>query len=226
MKEIMISFRQPQVENILAGLQTQHRVPVSKKFMQTMRLAAEIGEISYFMDNGFLHENDAAYLVDFAKYQPGDIMVVRERARLTNASSDYLENGHGECRFKYEADGAVTDYILVPERLKPIKIGNCVPNGCFKELARIKRKVLRVWYERVKDISEADILAEGIRKVSKDGELYKYCIYDHGDYSSVPWSEMPRSPKPVFADLWDSIYPGSWERNDWVECIEFERKQK
>jgi hypothetical protein len=75
-------------------------------------------------------------------------------------------------------------------------------------------------------MTEEDCLAEGIRKVSKDGELYKYCIYDHIDYSSVPWSEMPRSPKPVFDAIWNSCYPELMGDPHWRFAYTFERTEK
>jgi hypothetical protein len=32
--------------------------------------------------------------------------------------------------------------------------------------------------------------------------------------------------KEAFRVLWDSLYPGSWERNDWVLVTEFERTER
>ena len=34
------------------------------------------------------------------------------------------------------------------------------------------------------------------------------------------WAE---SCKLAFKDLWETIYPGSWDRNDWVFVYDFER---
>jgi hypothetical protein len=126
-------------------------------------------------------------------------MVVRERARLYHL--DFKRNQRIGI-FEYTADGTETDWVVIPPRIKDIQVNHCVPNGCFKELARIKRKVLRVWYERVQDISWDDCKAEGISWINKPGEGKTF--------------------KAEFHRLWESIYPGSWERNDWVECIEFE----
>lgn len=74
-----------------------------------------------------------------------------------------------------------------------------------KKFSRTKLEVKHIGVERIQDISIEDILAEGIKKVTKDGELHKYCFYDKGDYSSIPWSEMPTDPHLAFKDLWDSI---------------------
>jgi len=41
-------------------------------------------------------------------------------------------------------------------------------------------------------------------------------------------SEMVRAilegRKQGFLNIWRSIYPSSWERNDWAWCCEFERQ--
>ena len=34
------------------------------------------------------------------------------------------------------------------------------------------------------------------------------------------------SARELFRQLWESIYPGSWERNDWVWVTEFERTER
>jgi hypothetical protein len=58
--------------------------------------------------------------------------------------------------------------------------------------------LLRVWIERVQDISAADCIAEGTEYP-----------YPSGD------------PFVAFQHLWDRLYPGSWDRNDWVWCCEW-----
>lgn len=92
--------------------------------------------------------------------------------------------------------------------------------------ARFTPLVKRVWVERVQDITPEGALAEGIRAVTKDGTLTKFCVYDLGDHSSTPWASMRRDPREAFADLWDSIYAArglGWADNPWVWCCEFER---
>jgi hypothetical protein len=165
----------------------------------------------------------------------GDLLYVRERARLIKFNSGeisrpYLWNG-ADCRdvtgdFQFEADGSIFRRLVYPWRLKAMDLGHCCSNGCFKELARIWEEITGVGVERWQDITPEDCIAEGVRKVTKDGKLFKYCIYDKGDYSTVPWSDMPTSPIPVFRDLIKKTYPGSWERNDWVFAYTFKRIEK
>lgn len=85
--------------------------------------------------------------------------------------------------------------------------------------ARIVRPIMGVRVERLRDISEADAVAEGII----DGGC-ETC----GE-SSHPNPCGCSNPRPVYADafawLWDSIYADrglGWSVNPWVVVVEFE----
>jgi hypothetical protein len=83
-----------------------------------------------------------------------------------------------------------------------------------RRFSRILREVTEVRAQRVQDISEEDAIAEGVRAVTKDGKLTKYCIYDRHDHSSTPWADMPRMAIAAFRVLWDSI---NAERDPWPD---------
>lgn len=112
-----------------------------------------------------------------------------------------------------------------------------------KEAARIWLKVTDVRVERLREITEAQEKAEGIRGYSKDGNLYKYAVTDDWwiDYHNKHrksffggtwWQDMPRTAKDAFSYLWDSTIKKSdldrygWDANPWVWVIEFERCEK
>ena len=86
------------------------------------------------------------------------------------------------------------------------------------------KRVCRCWLEitdvrvqRIQEISEEDAKAEGIL----DGG----CL--NCGQSSLTKPQCCDSPSPSFRDSfcyeWKQIYPGSWERNDWVWCLSFKR---
>lgn len=202
------------VQNILAGRQTQDRRPmkVQPEFHNpTSHADSDYWGWSWRNGKDWFSGVTAKQLVggsglaheSRAKHKPGDILWLRERARLIEASLQ-VDGWFGI--FQYEADGARTNFIRIPDRIKKMKVGNCCPNGCFKELARKFIKVNRVWYERIQDISWDDCKAEGISWITKPGEGKTF--------------------KSEFRRLWDSIYPGSWDENIWTEAIEFEMCDK
>jgi hypothetical protein len=89
--------------------------------------------------------------------------------------------------------------------------------------SRITLTITDVRVQRPQDITAEDAMAEGIRKVTKDRNLHKFCVYDAGaDMSSTPWADMARQPVAAFAELFDRINgPGTWDRNPWVWALTF-----
>ena len=97
-----------------------------------------------------------------------------------------------------------------------------------KKHARIFLKVTNVGVERLQDISDEDCIKEGIVEVTKDNQVFKFCIYDKKDYSSTPWQDMPKNPQEVYKKLWNSTAKDGykWEDNPYVFVYEFERIEK
>ena len=61
--------------------------------------------------------------------------------------------------------------------------------------------------ERIQSITEDDCMAEGCR----------------GGHDSIPGYMFSATPKEHFWRTWESIYPGSWERNDFCWVIGFKK---
>lgn len=81
-----------------------------------------------------------------------------------------------------------------------------------KEDARIWLEITAIRVERVQDISIENIKAEG--------QTCGFCVAGNLD---PPCSVCKRN---WFKTFWNSIYPGSWERSDWVWVREFKRIEK
>jgi hypothetical protein len=150
---------------------------------------------------GYLDEYGEAVTLDtMLPAQPGDIMCARETMRVVKVG--FIG---AFVKLKYEADGHETELVDWPSRLKEKPtVGKCLSNGGPREFWRFKRPLTGVRIERIQSISEADAIAEGVER-------------DH---------EVPINPIDTFRDLWDSTYPGSWGRNDWVIVYEYERQAK
>lgn len=139
---------------------------------------------------------------------PGTLLWVRERMRV-------VELRGGAIRVRYEADGAESDWIAWPERLKGTpRLGHCLAYGGFREASRTLLKVSRIRVERLQDISEGDARAEGVAYCDEPG--HADCFYR----GTVGY-------RCAFERLWDSINgkrPGcSWEANSWVWVVDFVR---
>jgi hypothetical protein len=73
--------------------------------------------------------------------------------------------------------------------------------------SRITLEITGVRVERLQDISEADVIAEG---VSND--------------MPIVWQSGDDTPRGLFGELWESIHgEGSWDLNPWVWAIEFQK---
>jgi len=150
----------------------------------------------------------------FAKHKVNDILWIREPAKVL-IYEDY--DAHFEITYKF-ADGTVnslTMEILINEYgLKDYEFENKylskkymeqlkgIPNGCLKEMARYFVKIIDVRVERLKDISDEDIIREGVD------------IYDCDCHKLTN----------TFKNLWNSTAkaPYKWEDNPYVFVYEWE----
>lgn len=150
----------------------------------------------------------------------GDRIGVRERARVLG----YPEPG--KMRILYEADGK-EEVVKRPLRLRHVKVGNCIPNGCHREAVRTWLEITAVRVERLNEISEVDAIAEGILSVrSKEWDLKYFPVWREAFERALSDGVKPPlgpSPATAFSKLWESIYgPGSFD-DRWVWVVEFER---
>lgn len=204
MKERPIIFNGDMVRAILEGRKTQTRrvikpQPVFNSMFNEWR--TEKNRVAY--DTGELIFDS---FLDGCPYgQPGDELWVRETWQHCFAQ----DNVPIEKTIIYKAD--CPNYDATP----------CKPSihmpRCF---SRIQLKITDVRVERVQDIADEDIKAEGIREFTKDGNVMKYGL------EGWVWQTMPRTPRDAFKELWDLINAKrgySWDANPWVWAIEFER---
>lgn len=93
--------------------------------------------------------------------------------------------------------------------------------------SRITLEVTSVNVERLQSISEADAREEGLRGITKDGQLIKYGVPDRdglpgNDDCGWPWCEWRTDPREAFQKLWNTINgPGAWDQNPWVAAYTF-----
>jgi len=123
-----------------------------------------------------------------AKYQPGDVLWVREKTYGTPNGTDNQDlcyATHCPCGFSDEEHAQVKGWRS--------------PRFMPKEAARIFLKVTNVRVERLQDITDADILAEGFK-----------CREDF----------------IVFWNILNEKRGHGWNKNDWVYAYNFEKISK
>ncbi|HRZ96023.1 MAG TPA: hypothetical protein P5084_00590 [Paludibacter sp.] len=163
------------------------------------------------------------------KYEPGDILWVRETCGTTAIGNMYKAS------------------VCSPDVNKPLS-GWKPSIHMPKEAARIFLKVTNVRVERLQDVSEDDAVAEGIDRFENtlfnemrykdytDGkrrdkdfnrypEMAKEIGYSH--FGGNPWPDW-RDPISSFQTLWQSINAKKhpWESNPWVWVYTFKRIEK
>ena len=85
--------------------------------------------------------------------------------------------------------------------------------------SRITLEIVNVRVERLKSISEADAMAEGI-ELPENGTYRDYSVKpeDNEGY------DYCKSAVDSYRTLWEKINgPGSWDANPWVWVVEFKR---
>lgn len=160
MKERPILFSGAMVNAILSGAKTMTRrvVKPQPEYRENVSLAGQHGT---FAKGGWNLETDIG-LQFFIKSCPygkvGDRLWVRERMRVIDL--DYAPRA---VRVRYEADGSESTWIGYPDRLKGTpEIGKCLSYGGYREASRINLEITGVRVERLNEMSEEDVCAEGL----------------------------------------------------------------
>lgn len=211
MKERPIPLKAHEVRSILEGRQTQLRRVVRPQptergehinWRRYRVIGNEIVQEVQLVDGS--HRYERTIHCPFG--QPGDRLWVRE-----TWNSGWCD------KIIYRADGGSAKragYAKEPRWRPSIHMPRWA--------SRITLEITNVRVERLKEISEEDAKAEGVRAFTKDGVLKKFFIED-GDYT---WADAPRFPRTAFSMLWDSINLKrgfGWDANPWVWVIEFKK---
>jgi hypothetical protein len=217
-----IIFSTPMVQAILDGRKTQTRRAIKYDFESVYSAASQQGIMDKVCQYGEL-PSDAIewYAKNIAKpkYQPGDVLWVRETWTPFCVNKKSCRNAilaHPDYCYKATVDKDCVDKLGCKWR----------PSIHMpRDAARIFLRVTEVRAERLQEITEEDAIAEGISWL------------DEACYSNNGWTPTLYDPdsggSPVFRDgfiaLWDSINAKrgySWDTNPWVWVIEFERCDK
>ena len=224
-RELPILFSSPMVRAILDG-----RKSVTRRVIKPQPVLDNDGMWHWkdcqWMDGGLGFP--ASGIADHARYQPGDILWVRETWCKLWELDIRGQITEGTEAFYYAADG----YNPTPFNTFPDEDGFAGGRDCPRwspsihmprEAARLFLRVTDVRAERVQDVSVQDAKDEGIRVWASgciDGMHYG-CY--NGDKCV---NNVCTRPIDYFRELWDSINAKrgfGWDTNPWSWVYEFER---
>ncbi|WP_034949781.1 hypothetical protein [Erwinia oleae] len=218
MKERPILFSDQRVRALLSGQQTQTRRIMKS---QLMGPGQDNHEGCYGIDviNNHLQGNRVMGMENLSYHcpygQPGDRLWVRETWRGpiidANEVSDYERS---PTRFKnprycqYRADTSHFVDRADQEDQSGWQAGIHMPRWA----SRIDLEIARIRVEKIQDISEDDVMAEGVQT---DSHFLNNFFTMHNE---------PVSAKDAYRKQWALQYGGtSWEVNPWVWVIDFTR---
>lgn len=217
MKERPIIFNSEMVKAIIDGRKTITRrimkvQPESNQFGIRRIIAStkrsDSGKYHWTESNATgIHIRSAPFSCPFGVV--GDRLWVREKTKVIHILNDK------KAFVAYLADGEEAT-VPVPDRLKPIKPGYCLSNGCYREASRITLEITGVRVERLWDITEDDAKAEG-------------CTFEALRFKpgTREVEEMGHTAVYQFGVLWQSIYGAdSWQANPFVWVIAFKRVEE
>lgn len=202
-----IIFSAPMIRALLEGRKSQTRRVISTK-----------GQANLFngdwSDDYVLDPGNAAWRDQIVRYAPGDRLWVRE------ACATWVG---GHCDTAYRADETSDSWedLRHDARLGFWKIRPSIHMPRWA--SRLTLTVTDVRVQRLRDISEADAVAEGVEPLHTGYFPYGITTFMTtfvGD-REVP-AQCCRTAQHSYEMLWNSLHgPDAWDRNPWVCALTF-----
>ncbi len=203
MKTIMFNDKYGLTEAVLSGRKTQTRRIIPKSFYT---LNWDVRENTLFYENDFgdfIDIRDSA----FARYKVGEVVAV---AQSYASILDELEDPKNYCCMGHWESGApkrahYAGFLYYPGMTNKMFV------SADEMIHQIRITNIRV--ERLQDISEHDILAEGIEKMEK-GYYTIACMFNSPTFINARYA---------YAWLIEKVSgKGTWAKNPYVFAYEFE----
>lgn len=218
MRERPILFSAPMVRAILAGTKTQtRRVVKSRKdlgFGCTLAAHELAGEVN------------AGDYSNCPYGQPGDRLWVRETWQHSNFPLGHYDES---CTVFYRADYMDDPHGPDGEKSPEGRYRIWVPSiHMSRSASRILLEITAVRVERLQDISDNDIEAEGTAQWVKDGGKVMCPRPGFDGWWPDENGNLYVKPNRVdFCSLWESVNGlCAWDKNPWVWVIEFMRVER
>lgn len=139
------------------------------------------------------------------------------------AHFDIMHNGRdGYDVVEWEADHAIKHALMCPYGQPGDRLWlreRVADTTKYRALSRLLLEITAVRVERLQDISEADAVAEGV-----ETHADSYCSFRDYSCENKWFGNDSLAAGASYRTLWESIHgPGSWQRNEWVWVVTFEK---
>lgn len=212
MSDRPIAFSAPMVRALIDGRKTQTRRVLKQQPVEGARFQG------IDRDSKALFTIGCIYGKQSLPYAPGGRLWVREAWHTASAYDDLSPSAMGgEEPIRYEACGSwKTRGWPMPRDQGRYRHARFMPRWA----SRLTLIVTDVRVQRLKEISEADAVAEGIEKDHAPATaMWGWHDYGRGDSIAKRYFADPRDS---FRALWNSLHgPDAWEANPWVCAISF-----
>jgi hypothetical protein len=217
-KEKLIIFNTeliPAIQNLKPGTWPPEPIDPGKPWKwQTRRIIKPQPQRFFEVNEEPLYLYDVEWNLGsiYPKYQPGDILWVRETWQKNYWNEAMVPN-------KYAYKASPETWIYFSEEEKRLEKKWRSPRFMPKAAARLWLEVKNVRVERLQEITEDDAVAEGCGKRCNCNRIACESCYNTG------WEYHPIQD---FMELWDTLYAKRghpWENNDWVFVYEFTRTE-
>lgn len=208
MKEIGMLFNATMVRALLDGskVQTRRIVKPAPQMVTDKRIEPWAGNPAALLQLLLASKRGCPY------GQPGDRIWVRETHRpiFGQTCGLIVVDYRADPREKWERLGDAPGCLVKGTKWTP-------SIHMRREYSRILLEIVSVRVERLQDISDADILAEGIdaEKLAESQDKFN-TLFHPGEADGRP------TLRSAWRDLWEST-GGDWDVNEWLWVITFKR---
>ncbi len=161
--------------------------------------------------------SDESYCIRCAYGQPGDRLWVRETWCPATVVASTEPGREGQKNIYYRASVDAVDEKIIKGHWRP---SIYMPRA----YCRLILEVTSVRAQRVQEISEEGVLAEGVESWD-EWDAHGQDCQDY--YRGATEEDIFTSPQEAFKQLWNNTNgKDAWKRNDWVWVVKFKRVEE
>ena len=215
MKKIMFNDKYGLTQAVLEGRKTMTRRTIPQGMIDKYyEWHADVSSIDFANIGMPLHiQTLQEAMILKAKYEVGDVIAIAQAYKDVNCAGYPVDSRYDLFRTAYSA-GCVKESNGGWNNKMFVKAGE-MPHHI---------KITDIKVERLQDISDEDILREGVLQSADGYDCYTFDGWvKHTKGKELPTQIYTKNRREAFATLIDKVSgKGTWEKNPWVFVYEFD----